>query len=867
MAKLELSIYQNLNRYEIDEVDGEMCMFDKSCSGSIILAFSEKVVEIGDVYLDGKHHTDWKFGGFHFDSRPMLYVYVRGYLCEYDTTAKIRVENFRTPDGRVMEPTEFTVTVSPRRDFYPECYREHDAVAFQAAAESMVLLKNEDVLPLKKTQKLNLFGEGVSKFRTFAIGAGRINPRGTRSVIQAVEETSEFGLNKELVEFYRVPNNHIPDAGVLERAIALNDTAIMVITRGTGENLDNCPIKGEYYLSDEEEDLLQVLTKTFKKTVVVLNVGYPIDVSFIDKYGVNAVLYTGLGGMYGADALISILDGRSNPCGRLPDTWAKDYYDIPAAHNFLNFQGGRTVLQTDEIYWSRICYEEGMYVGYRYFTSFDKPCAFPFGYGLSYTEFEQKMTSFSCEEDSIKVGICVKNTGEVAGKDVVQLYVSKPDGELEQAACELIDFAKTECLEPGSGEKLQFSIPKNRLASYSEEEAMWKLCQGRYVFWLGRNSNDLTQIGTFETEDVIVQKVRNRVCCPIEIEELSVKTEKTKVIGNQTFVSDEQLVQNKVYEGNGENKRQRSEKGRIMFAEVSSKPEFVSDFVNQMSDYELCRMQICWMISWNMNEKGVAGRTMAFDQYGLKEYVLTDGNNGLNMKKHNIGFPTSTMVAATFDKQLAYDVGRVIAEEARENDIDCILGPGMNLHRNPLNGRGAEYFSEDPLLAGVMAGYQNKGLQDQGVSGCLKHVVGNNCEAVRKRSDSIMTERTLRELYIRPFAYAMEVEPADTIMTGYNALNGCYCDEHVELLQGIFREELGFEGFFMSDWNSYESSDMKAMVNAGISLLTPGSYDDTRVTPLCEALEKGQITRKQLVKNVEHMVRVIVKRIRARENK
>ena len=210
-------------------------------------------------------------------------------------------------------------------------------------------------------------------------------------------------------------------------------------------------------------------------------------------------------------------------------------------------------------------------------------------------------------------------------------------------------------------------------------------------------------------------------------------------------------------------------------------------------------------------------------------------------------------------------MGRVIAEEALDNGVDLILGPGMNLHRNLLNGRNAEYFSEDPLLAGYMAGHQTKGMQDAGVSGCIKHVAANNCEAVRKRSNSLIRERTLRELYIRPYEYAMEIEPADTVMTGYNAVNGKFCDEDYELLEGIFREELGFDGFAMSDWNSYDTSDTRAMVRAGISVLTPGSDDGRYIEPLRKALQAGEITRGELQRNVMRLLRVLCRRLKVRD--
>ncbi len=267
-------------------------------------------------------------------------------------------------------------------------YAEHDAVAKQAAREEMVLLKNKDnILPLSQDTVLNLFGEGVTNFRIGATGAGRIYPRFTRSLREAVMETSSFRLNSELDEFYRQPLNRTPDSDLLVRSYEQSDTAVIILTRGTGENIDNAPLPGEYYLTADEESMIAAVCEVFEKTVVVLNTGYPIDMRWTAKYDIKDIIYSGLAGQSATEVLCEILDGRTNPSGKLPDTWSWDYFDIPASVNFYNRKPDEAPILADDEVWVDTCYEEGIYVGYRYFETFGRDVAYPFGHGLSYTSF------------------------------------------------------------------------------------------------------------------------------------------------------------------------------------------------------------------------------------------------------------------------------------------------------------------------------------------------------------------------------------------------------------------------------------------------------------------------------------------------
>ena len=846
-------------QYDIDEIDHPMYMFSHECVGCVMLTASAELSHYGKVMLEGKEHTDWKIIRTNNFPHPLLVVYLRGYLRRYDSEAALHIEGFTGTDGREMPPQDLTIHVKPRRNRYEEKYQKHEAVALQTALESAVLLKNDGILPLTPGMCVATFGSGVANYRICPTGAGRINPRTRRSLLQAIEEASDLTYDAEIAELYAVPNDRLPDEAVLSAAAERCDAALVVLTRGTGENVDNRPVRGEYYLTEEEETLIHTVAAVFDRCIVILNVSYPIDTRFLADEHINACLYTGLGGMQATEALMQLLDGRSTPSGHLPDTWPVDYFDQPSSVNFLNFtEVAERPMQTDDPYWAQVCYEEEAYVGYRYFESFGKKVAFPFGFGLSYTTFSYEPVRFIADSEHIELTVRVQNTGTYPGKAVLQLYASKPNDRLEHPLCEMVAFGKTELLAPGQGTMLMLTARTNDLASYDEKAAAWMLLQGRYAFSFGENAAARCEIGELRfTEDQIVQQVKNRVCPQIPVHEFSredrsVSRKDTGLFTERPFAPIRVADPAPVVPAAPEKP--------LYFEDVMADPDLAEAFVSQYTDEELCRSNVCLNRDWSMDAKGEAGWTVGIERLHLPSFSLADGNNGVNLIKPNIGMPTSCMVAGTFNAELAYQVGCAIAEEAVENGVSILLGPAMNLHRNIFCGRNAEYFSEDPCLAGIMAGQQNKGFQDNGVCGCIKHVAANNCEALRKRSDSVMTERTLREMYLRPFAYAMQIEPSDTIMTGYNALNGVFCDENAELIEDVFREELGFDGFAMSDWNSYDTSDIGNMVRAGISFLTPGSGDDWRVKPVRGELTTGRLSRATLVRNVARIVKTLAKR-------
>lgn len=804
--------------YNIDDVDGSLYMLERSFSGCLALTFSKRLDEekgYGTVTLDGKLLPRGTIRSFAlFGGAQMAAVPVREAFTEYDHEYILHLEGFRAEDGTVMQPTEIRVHTEKKLQPDPH-YAEHDAVALQAAREGIVLLKNQDnLLPLPEKSQLYLCK--AADFRVSAVGAGKINPRYAIRLQRGIDEYSNFEITGDA------------------------DICIVVISRASGENYDNDAIKGSWYLTDEEELTIGSLRKKYRKMIAIINSGYPMDVRWIDQYEIDAALWCGYAGMCGGRALVEILDGRVNPSGRLPDTWSLDYWDIPASANFYHAGSMKGALDADSEVYINTCYEEGIYVGYRYFETFKKPVAYPFGFGLSYTDFE---TDGQWKDGKIIAE--VKNTGKLAGREVIQIYAAIPEGKLEQPAKRLIGFEKTRELKPGETETLTVELASDSFASYDEESSCWIMEAGCYEIYIGTSVQNVRKCGAFTVnENRIIKKVSSLVKCPIEFEVLSSRS---------------RFVPRGNYSGICENASDIVPKAvrrhyPVVLADV------IPDIVDKLTVCELARLSVCASHGWGMHETGVAGKVWRLEGYDMPAFEVADGNNGVNVNRKNIGMPCSNTVCASWNKELSYEVAAVIAGEAKENQVQMILGPGMNLHRDPLNGRHPEYFSEDPHLTGMMAGLFSKGLEDNGVSSCMKHVLANNSESSRKRNHSLIPERALRELYLKAFETAMGVHQPDSIMTSYNAVNGCYTAADEELLQGIFRREFGFAGFVMTDWNSYDTVDIAEAVQAGNAWLTPGSEDDTYTKLIEEGVKCGRIDEARLRENVRGLLSIVQKR-------
>ena len=843
----------------LDCIEGRFAAFAKH-PYAVTLRLSQPIAEdgYGVITVDGVEIP--KGTQFLMDvvvKMNCLMVPVGSVAREYGKEYTMKLTGFKGKDGKSFPDTtlKFKTMERPQRDHK---YDAHDEVAIQAAREGMVLLRNEsNVLPLQENTILNCFGAAQYMFRNTATGAGLINPRWQANFHQSIEEHSSFKVNREVSDLYVGLQDVVPTEAVLNRAKEQSDTAIILVSRHSGEFSDNRAVKGGYYLSDDERAMIATVSKAFPKTVAIINTGYPIEMGWVKEYGIDAVIYTGFAGMGAGYALMEILDGRTNPSGKLPDTWSYDYYDNPAAHNFINLPAEhKQVAEKD--FGVHLYYGEDIYVGYRYFDTFQREVAYSFGHGRSYTDFVCDFDVPGYENGNVTVDVTVCNTGKRPGKEVVQLYIQAPDGTIEKPKRVLAAFEKTVLLKPGESQKLTLIAPEKAFASFCEDTGAFLLEAGEYHVWAGNSLADSQQIGSFSLEEAKVLAKTNRINLPVESFKRITKADPTVEETSKIVPLEERTgkgAPRPVYDP----KPLDAYKGKkITFEQLKANSALLDQFVAQMSNDELCKMNVCGGADWYMPwQSGAAGKTAVIRKYKMPKVMVSDGNTGLNLKKRNIGFPSSCTVAASFNKELAYTIGKVIAEESLEHKIGMNLGPAMNIHRNILNGRHPEYFSEDPYLGGIMAGYHGKGLEENGCGCTYKHLFCNGSDTSRKASQSIVSERALREIYYKVFEFAVDVHKPSAIMTSYNAVNGIYPAENAEILQTLLREEWGLDSMIMTDWGTYDTVDPVEMVKAGNCWLTDGGSKYVRI--LQKAVKEGKLSRAVLEHNVRYVVKTILR--------
>lgn len=850
--------------YNIDDMDIKFCMVSLNYSGCFCLR-STKIIDKskpGMVDIDGKPTEAPLIESPNSMFGQIVAIHVRKYLSDYDRAYKIRYYGAFDTDGQPLPEFTFDLKTFPKVN-PGEQYPEHDERVLRAAREGMVLLKNEgDTLPLKNGSTVNAFGAGSVVFRSGCLGAGKINPRYSIRLKDGLKYTS-LVLNEELYEFYRSESNKLPDEGILKRAKEKSQTAIIFISRCSSEAHEMPLAKGGYYLTDDEKNLIASCKKHFKKCVVILNTAYPIEMGWID--GVDAIIWTGLCGMAGGRALAEILEGKVNPSGRLPNTWAYDYYDYPSASNFITKEDILKEFGDMSVKYSAVVYEEGVYVGYRYFTSFNKKAAYLFGHGLSYTQFKTKIAK--CAVDSrynAQIAVEVSNTGKRSGKHVLAVY-AQIKGVSEQPERQLVAFAKTKELNVGESQTLTLDIPANRFSVYSVERQSRVIESGEVTLYLGGTPADCEQIYSFKTEDTLIKKSKNLFTVPVCFEDMSVSKPFKSANLTRAYRSNElSEIPYKVTVGYKKHKEAaKTYTGKtITFDDIVNDNSLLDNFIAQLDDYQLARLCVGGKTGWGVGDKGYAGsieRGGRMEEFKLSEYIFADGNNGLNLNDANIGYPTSNLMCASWNTELMEEEGRTLAKEARDRNLNCILAPAMNIQRNPLCGRHSEYFSEDPLLAGMMSGSQAKGFEEGGLSACVKHFFGNNCELMRSETNSIMSERCARDIYLRAFEYSFETHMPDTVMTSYNAVNGVYCCANEVLLRDYLRDELGFNGFVMTDWNGYGDEGFSACLKAGVNWLAPGSPDDSIVNPVVDAIKNGSLSKSLMQRNAKEIVAVMIK--------
>ncbi len=725
----------------------------------------------------------------------------------------------------------------------------------RAGAEACVLLKNDGALPLRQDEELAVFGRCQLDWFYVGYGSGGdVHPAYRVNLIDGLKNAGQT-LNAELAWHYArwCGENHA-DPGwwghwpfshpemelsddMLRKAAKSAKTALIVIGRAAGEDRDNRLEQGSYYLTEAERDMLDKVTAVFTRTVVVLNVGSIMDMAWTEDYGerLSAILIAWQGGMESGNALADVLCGRTSPSGRLSDTIARYYVDYPGSRDF----GGKDYNN----------YSEGIFVGYRYFErSSPKSVLYPFGFGLSYTSFEALSGDFSYLNGALTVTAQITNTGSMPGREVAQLWCSAPAGALDKPKRVLCAFAKTGELYPGESETVTLRCTERDFASFDAARHAFVLEAGVYRFTLGEH-----EIGSFR----VFREKTVESCRPLGLESAKLRQ---VILTELPAAVDPKLAHT----------------GTL--CDVAAGRITLDAFLASLSPEELEALtrgegMMNVPLGAPGNAGGFGGVTEALRQKGVPELITADGPAGLRLQSFTSLMPIGTALACTWDTELVEALHRKLGEEMTRYGIDVHLGPGMNLHRNPLCGRNFEYYSEDPVLTGRIAAAAVRGVQSTGHASCPKHFACNNQETKRNTNDSRVSERALRELYLRGFEICIRESAPLTLMTSYNKVNGVWSHYSYELATAVLRGDWGWDGVVVTDWwmkksGSPEFPDLRDnayRVRAGVDVLMPGDMGRTAKRyradeTLLETLGRPDgITRGELERSARRVLRLALK--------
>ena len=761
-------------------------------------------------------------------------------------------------------------------------------LARQATAEGCVLLENEgQVLPLREGERVAVFGRMAFHYYKSGLGSGGlVNTRYVVGILDALKDCKEIRLDEKLMGIYedwirenpfdegqgwgRVPwcQKEMEVTDEMLGCARDNDVSLVIIGRTAGEDQDNNAGPGSYCLTETEEDMIRRVCQVSKRTVVVLNAGNIIDMSWVKKYHPQAVLYAWQGGQEGGNGVADVLTGKVCACGKLTDTIAQSIEDYPSTENFGDpFKN---------------YYKEDIYVGYRYFETFAKDkVLYPFGYGLSYTSFEIKAEILKNSEEELTVAAEVVNTGAVKGKEVVQVYAKVPQGKLGNPARRLIGFAKTGELKPGEKEEVVIVIPKYDFTSYDDSgvtghKSCYVLEEGIYEIFVGSDVRSAESAGCYEEKFRVVEKLQEAYA-PVE------KFSRMKAVlmpdGSYQAVTEEVPVrtvdpQERRKQNLPETLAYTGDKGYKLVDVLDGKVS-MENFVAQIREEDLIAMfrgeGMCSPKVTPGTAAAFGGVTESMKALGIPVGCCADGPSGIRMDCGTKAFslPNGTALGCTFNTELVGDLYEMTGKELRLNKIDSLLGPGMNIHRNPLNGRNFEYISEDPLLTGRICAAQVKAMAKSGIGSTIKHFCGNNQEVGRSTSDSVMSERCLREIYLKGFEMAVREGGARSVMTTYGSVNGLWTAGSYDLCTTILRKEWGFEGIVMTDWwakSNYEGHQAEVSVKAPMVAAQNDIYmvvSDAKSNPenddVEEMLHAGKITLGELQRNAANILGFLLK--------
>lgn len=844
-----------------------------------------------------------------------------------------------------------------RSDEISELEQKHDEMVLNTAGECIVILENDGVLPFEGGRKIALFGNGARDTVKGGTGSGDVNSRYKVNVEEGLKnegfeittaswldradaviknnlssymeriqkKSAETGIPAPTIMFtdpIRVPD--MPPVTMQDVLFSSSDTAIYVLSRNSGEGGDRLFAKGDYLLLDSELNNINAICSAYANVIVVLNVGGVVDLSPVLNLDnrPGAILLMSQLGNQGGNILAKVLCGKADPSGRLADTWAVRYEDYPGYKNYSHNNGNTD----DEIY------EEGQYIGYRYFDSFNIRPLYPFGYGLGYTSFLRTVSGTELDGTRLMVTLEVENIGNHPGKEVIQLYASAPKGEgyIDKPYQELISFAKTPLLKPGQIAEVGISFDIRQLANYDPVRAVRVLEKGDYLIRVGNHSRNtgVAAVLRFEGE-IITEKLRHILPADLEFEELtnpditpdfdnSDITNANIIIIPDGYLSD--LTNEIRYTTEHpvlENKRPE----KLCFEDILAGRCTVEEFTAQLTVEEMSRFAIGEYEQDTLLQKniigsasrlvpGAAAQTTEFllPERGVPAMIFADGPAGLRLQprfmtrkngdripggeifglsvnpfaEHDVNdeinyyqyctaIPVATALAQSWNTDLLSSYGSLVGEEMKQYYVHLWLAPGMNIHRNPLCGRNFEYYSEDPVITGACAAAITRAVQSfEGCGTTIKHFACNNQEDNRMYSNSHVSEKALRELYLRGFEIAVKSSHPHAIMTAYNMINGIHCANSRDLLLHVARDEWGFDGVVMTDWyatqsnravadvgTKYKCSSSKGCITAGNDWQMPGCRRN--VDDIIEGISTGDVSVADLQFVICNIIRTAVR--------
>lgn len=751
--------------------------------------------------------------------------------------------------------------------------------------EGIVLLETDGALPLKEGESVALLGRGQFEYVKSGTGSGgRVNCDYVTSIGDELQK--RVLVDKEGVEFYAafikenpydigdgwrgVPSQKQPelDETFVKELAQRNEKAIFIISRSRGEGGDCFEEKGDWYLSVEEEHALALLSTYFKHVIVLINSGNLLDMSWVKRYKIGTVAYIWQGGQEGGIGTVDMLMGDKAPSGRLTDTIAENIRDYPA-HGCWGDK-------------DKNVHTEDIYVGYRYFETFAKDkVLYPFGYGLGYTKFEQKVIKAEKIDEEIFLSVEVKNTGNFAGKEVVQVYYAYPNALLGAPERQLIAFQKTQSLQPNQTQICELRFHATQMAAYddsgvTEYPYSYVLEKGEYTVYVGNNVRNAQKALTFVLEETLPVEKCTQALAPREPFQRLTRNGYTPAPLAQ--YSEEERIQANL----PASIPVTGDKG-ITLQDVQEKKYMLDEFIAQFDEKAL--MEIVrgeGMSSPKASVPGTAscfgGTTAVWNKKSVPVITTSDGPSGIRMESglRATCIPSGTMLASTWNPEALDGIFEGFAEEMLEYGIDVILAPGMNIHRNPLCGRNFEYYSEDPYISGVFARKVSERFTKKGVYCTLKHFAVNSQETNRTDEDEVLSERALREIYLKPFEIAVKGGYAKAIMTSYNRVNGRSTAGSYDLTTTILRNEWGFDGFVMTDWwatiddkdkSSHNGTNLTEMVKAQNDVYMVVNDATTYQDDMWETYVEGYLTLGELQRCARNVLNFVMNTVTFKEKR